>query len=84
MKEWEDKLSVDILLKDLEGKDMSEQYFLMIKQRLSYEIEYMPNWGDAMYLGLYPTNLQNITGRLNSTINLMCDIAGDQSSGMDL
>mmetsp|Transcript_30547 Transcript_30547/g.30213 ORF Transcript_30547/g.30213 Transcript_30547/m.30213 type:complete len:186 (+) Transcript_30547:60-617(+) len=83
MKEWEDKLSTDVTLQQLEGKELSDQYFVMLKTRLSYEIPYMPHWGSAMKLGIYPRNVTSISDRLYSTMNLMCDIVGDHSTGID-
>ena len=82
MKEWEDKLSLDIKLPDLESKPIEEQILLILKKRLQYEEEFMPRWREAMILGSMPQNVPVISQRLFSTMNTVWDMLGDKSTGL--
>lgn len=83
MKEWEGRIAVEVRLQDIEGKSMEDQVSYVLKKRLMYEIEYMPKWKEAMMLGLYPQNVGPVYDRLYYTMNTVCDILGDKSSGID-
>ncbi|OMJ94114.1 hypothetical protein SteCoe_2745 [Stentor coeruleus] len=83
MKDWENQLSLDVKLGDLDNKTLNEQIFLALKKRLSYEVPYMPLWKDAIYLGALPHNLPITYNRLFSTMNTVWDMIGDNSTGVN-
>jgi len=82
MKEWEDQLSVDVKLEELQNKQLDEQVFYVLQKRLSYEIPYLPNWEQAMKLGLLPPNVSTVYNRLFSTMNTVWEMVGDKSEGV--
>ena len=82
MKEWEDRLSVDVKLTEIESKSVNEQVNLILKRRLQYEEAYMPRWREAMLLGAMPQNVSVTGQRVFSTMNTMWDMLGDKSTGM--
>jgi ubiquinone biosynthesis protein COQ9 len=83
MKEWEDKLSIEIKLPDIESKDLKDQIYLILERRLEYEQEYMPKWREAMILGAMPQNIPVISQRVFSTMNTIWDMLGDKSNGSE-
>lgn len=83
MKDWENQLSLDVKLADLDNKSLNEQVFLALKKRLSYEEPYMPLWKDAIWLGAMPQNLPITYNRLFSTMNTVWDMLGDKSTGLN-
>jgi ubiquinone biosynthesis protein COQ9 len=83
MKDWENQLSLDVKLADLDKKTLNEQVFLALKKRLSYEAPYMPLWQDAIWLGAMPQNLPTTYNRLFSTMNTVWDMLGDNSTGLN-
>jgi rpsU-divergently transcribed protein len=83
MKDWENRLAVEVQLRDIQGKPFDEQLFHVIQRRLSYEIEYMPNWKDAMILGLQPHNVLSTYENLFNNMNTICEVLGDESTGLE-
>ena len=83
MRDWENRIAVEVRLNDIQNKSMTEQLHLILKKRLSYELEYIPTWKEAMIIGLEPQNILTTYDRLFNTMNTVWEVLGDSSSGIE-
>jgi ubiquinone biosynthesis protein COQ9 len=82
MKDWENRLSLDVKQSSLSDSPLEEQLFTVLSQRLRYEEPFMPRWREAIGLGLLPHNLPVTAARLQSTMNTVWGVVGDNADGM--
>lgn len=75
MKGWEKQLRVDITPETLTGLRKYQRLHKVLQTRLKYQVPYLPRWGEAIAIGMQPSNLATTSTRLLSTFDTVWDLS---------